>query len=317
MAVGWLVFKNRMFSHLAAWKIIESARRADFYWPQEKAPGYFHFEPDNAGLSVFRNEIGPVIQVTQNEFDTVLKVAEYVMNICNGEGRFLRWDSPEGLLKQAREGRAADCFERAVLFSTYLSSLGFESRLWAFENDKFDGIPHAVAEVYIKDKKKWVFWDLSFGFYTEAHGFPLSVLEFREMFLGGKDPELRLRTIGGLESELRMPVQYRRLIRCVFLRAANDFSARYDKRYGIFSFLDGCLDKLPTGIRRGIVYFMSGDEFFIHYVDGFSKTLKPMIIVSKTLFYFLVVSSVSLSAALAAALLAFFRNLSRKETFHR
>ncbi|MDD5477769.1 MAG: hypothetical protein PHG87_06210 [Candidatus Omnitrophica bacterium] len=325
--IGYSLFKSRAFSHLAVWDIIESVNPDDFYWQPDKAPGYFHLEPDKPGLDIFKNEIRPLIRNKNDDFEAMLEAAKYVMNIFsnnNRTGRVLKWDSPDGMLRQIREGaRGANCFHRSILFSAYLSGLGLKSRLWALESEKFKPLAHSVNEVYIKSLKKWVFVDTTFGFYATERGNPLSFLELRERLLDDRTGNILIQRIGsGAEEHNAMPVSYSKLLKCVFLRTGNDFIDKYNTRYGFFSVFQSYIDKLPNGIRIGTSYLFGGEDRFVHYVDRFSKSLKSDIIIAKALFYFLV-STIFLIGILGIAfVLVFLRarlpiNLSTKDTRQR
>lgn len=290
--MGCLLFKSRSFSHLAIWKIIESDKKDDFYWPPEAAPGYFRFEPNNEKLTGFRKEIYSVIKNEDNDFEIILEAARYVIDLSskdNPQDLSLKWDSPESMLRQIKEGASANCFHRSILFSTYLSSLGIKSRLWALENENFNGVSHTVTEVYIGGLRKWVFIDVLLDFYVTDNGNPLSFLELRNKLLSGSAETILVHNIDGSIRE--MPFFYSRLTKCVFLRASNDFINKYNYRYGLLSILKKQLDKLPDGIRKGLEYLFGGRDIFIHYVDRVSESLKPKIIIAKLLFIFSLVST--------------------------
>lgn len=329
LAIGYSLLKSRLFSHLSLWNIIESDKKEDFYWPPENAPGYFHFEPDNKEISIFRDEIFPLIKDENDEFRIALKAARYIGDIKVSRSALhvsrLRWDSPGGMLKQIREGaKGAHCFHRAILFSTYLSSLGMKSRLWALENKKFDGVAHTVSEVYIKDFKKWVFIDVMLGFYvTGGEGNPLSCLELREKLLHRNAAVILVHSIDNENGKRKeLPKFYNRLIKCLFLRTGNDFVNKYDNRYGRFSALGKIFDKFPDTIRRGLEYLLGGQNIFVHYVDKFSRSLRPMIIIAKLFFYFFIISLAVTGIQLARLFLSFLKyrlaiNFSKKEVRHR
>ncbi len=325
-AIGYLLFKSRAFSHLAIWNIIESNKQEDFYWQPEDAPGYFYFEPDSNRITVFRNEASVLIKNKSDELKMVLEVAKYVMDIKPGSiysNLSLKWDSPEGMLRQIRAGaKGAHCFHRSILFSTYLANSGMKSRLWALENEGFNGTAHSVTEVYIKSLKKWVFIDVTFGFYITENGWPLSLLELREKLLNGFT-NILVQDIGGeINKSNKLPLFYSRLVKCVFLRADNDFVNKFNNRYGVFSIFQKYLDKFPDNIRRGLDYLLGRQDIFVHYVDTFSRSLKAKIIAAKLFFYFFIVSLAFISILLAMLFLSFLKhrlliNLSKKDTRHK
>jgi len=306
VVIGYLLLNSRLFSHLAIWKTIESNQKEDFYWEPAHAPEYFNFEQNIDGAEVFKKDVLPLVQDEKDEFKIMLKVAQFVRDMSSNNDKpysRLRWDSPEAILKQVKDGAAPNCFHSAILFSEYLSSMGIKSRLWALENEKFEGIAHTVAEVYVEDIKSWAFFDTMFGFYAMDMGRPLTFLELREKLLSGKDVAIVGRGT--------MPNFYTHLVRCVFLRANNNFIDSYNNRYGIFSACGRCLDKLPDNVRRGLSYLLGRQrDVFIHHEDHYSKSLKQEIFISKLLFYFFVFS-------LALIGFIFVMNFSRKHTRRR
>ncbi len=325
-AIGYLLFKSRAFSHSAIWHIIESNKQKYFYRQPEDAPGYFRFEPYSDKIAIFREEILPLVRNESDEFKIALQAAKHLMDLSSNNSQFglsLQWDSPEGLLRQIRKGAAANCFDRSILFSTYLSSLGIKSRLWALENEGFNGIAHSITEVYIKSLKKWVFIDVTFGFYITENGRPLSLLELREKLLNGSTDNILVQdVISGTNKSNKLPLFYSRLVKCVFLRADNDFVNKFNNRYGVFSIFQKYLDKFPNNIRRGLDYLLGRQAIFAHYVDTFSGSLKAKIIAAKLLFYFFMVSLAFIGILLAMLFLSFLKhrlliNLSKKDTRHR
>ncbi|MFC1808778.1 transglutaminase-like domain-containing protein [Candidatus Omnitrophota bacterium] len=295
ISVAFFLLKNRSFSHLAIWNIIESREKGDFYWEPEEAPQYFYFEPDTDKLTIFRDEIALIVEDEQTEFTIALAIAKHLMDISpqgDYSGMRLRWDSPESMLRQIKDGARGHCFHRAILLSSYLASLGIKSRLWALENEGFDGVAHSINEIYVKDLGKWVFIDATHGFYamSKESDLPLSFLELREMLLKSPSDKVRMHNIREDVEPLEIAPFYRRLVKCAFLRANNDFVNKYEVRYGYFSSCNRYLDKLPASIRRGLDYLLGGRDVFIHYVDGFSKSLRQKMIIVKAFFYFFIFS---------------------------
>lgn len=323
--IGWILFKNRAFSHLAVWNVVEFDNLGSFYWPAENAPGYFKFEPASEKISIFANEIYPLIREKSNDLEIMLETAKYVAKIFSGanqRGGILRWGSPEEMLEQVRvKAFSAHCFHRSILFSAYLSGAGLKSRLWALENDKFDAPAHSVNEVYIGSLKKWVFVDVTFGFYALENEKPLSFLELRERLLRDAGKNILLQGIDGkTERGYVLPVFYPKLVKCVFLRSRNDFINKYNFRYGVLSAFQNYIDKLPSGLRIGANYLLDGQEKFIHYRDKFSKSLKPNIITAKIFFYIFIL--VLFFAGVFCLVSVFpkarsIMNLSKKDTLKR
>lgn len=313
-AIGYFLFKSRSFSHLAIWNIKESDKKDYFYWKPESAPEYFNFEStDDNRLAIFRDEIMPFIQYEKSDFKIILKVVKHVMNVSSSNVQpklALKWDSPYGMLTQVKDGASANCFHRAILFSTYLSAIGIKSRLWALENERFEAIAHTVNEVYVESLKKWVFMDTMFGFYAVESDKPLSFLESRERLLDLGNSGILMQEMQNENKKSEPPSNYKRLVRCIFLRSGNDFVDKYNLRYGGLNVYKGRIDRLPDNIRRGLDYLLGGRDVFIHYVDKYSGTLTPWIIIAKLCFYFFIFFPVLIAVILVM-------NLSRKETRHK
>jgi len=329
VVIGCFLFTNRSFPRLAMWNIIESDKLYDFYWHPKDAPEYFHFETNSDKLSIFRDEILPLVKAESDDLEKAIKVARYVGDI--GVLRFtlytsgLQWDSPEGILKQIRAGRGGNCFHYSILYSTYLASVGIKSRLWTLEGD--DGLQwlsHTITEVYIRTLKKWVLIDAMREIYFTKENQPLSVLELRDGLLGGEAEEILVHSVSKRTEEPKIVFEnYTRLLKCVFLRASNDFVDKYDAkiRFGAFSKFQVYLDRLPSDWRRGLDYLFGRRDFLIHYVDRFSRSLRPKLIIARGLFYFFAVSSALIFTFLLIilpikVLRRFFLaiNLSRKDT---
>ncbi len=350
-SVGYLLFKSRLFSHLSVWDVLEFDKQGDFYWAPESAPAYFHFEPDSNKISGFKEDILPLVENEADEFKTILAIAKYTLEFKTQDSRpktlALKWDSPAGMLKQVKQGAVPNCFHRAILFSTYLSSIGIKSRLWTLENDNFNNMAHSINEVYSRVLKKWVFIDVMFGFYVTEDGIPLSLLEFRERLLSGNFNKILFVSLRANEVSEAIPIKialspaaprndtivpppftnqlpiYRRLIKCVFLRANNDFAAMYNNRYGIFNFAKQPIDRFSADIRRGLDYLLTKQKF-IHYADRFSKSLCLGIVLAKLFFYFFVFLSSAIIIFAAWLCLSWLKclampdkNLSHKHTCQR
>ncbi|MBL7130470.1 MAG: hypothetical protein ISS45_03570 [Candidatus Omnitrophica bacterium] len=320
VVIGCLLLTNPSFSRLAMWNIIESDKQDDFYWKPEDDPEYFHFEPNSDKLSIFRNEIFSLVNDESNELERAVKIARYVGNIATPptaqlRGRHtprLQWDSPQGLLKQMRAGRSGGhCFHYSILYSTYLSSIGMRSRLWALEGD--DGLgrdSHSITEVYIGSLKKWILIDVTLGIYFTKENYPLSVLELRDELLEEEAEKILVHSVSERSCSPNIAFErYARLLKCVFLRTGNDFANKYDARirYGAFSRFQRYLDKLPSVWRRGLNYLLGRRDFLMHYVDKFSGSLRMESIIARSLFYFFIFSLVSTGILLIILFLSFLK----------
>ena len=75
VVMGCLLFRSRLFSHLAIWDIIESDKKEDFYWEPSSAPEYFNFEQNIDGAEVFKKDVLPLVRDEKDEFKIMLEIA--------------------------------------------------------------------------------------------------------------------------------------------------------------------------------------------------------------------------------------------------
>lgn len=332
VVIGGLLLTNRSFPRLAMWNIIESDKQDNFYWKPENKPDYFYFEPDSDKLSIFRNEILPLLKDGTNELEKITEIVRQMKTLAPSQRPYkgrLRWDSPEGILEQIKEGKAGNCFHYSILYSTYLSSIGIKSRLWTLEGDDgLERLTHTVAEVYIEGLKRWMLVDAFRGIYFTKENYPLSVLELRnDLLAAGPDKILVYSIFRQSDESNKMYLRfYARMLKSVFLRTSNDFVNKYDAkiRYGVLNRFQKYLDRFPSLWRRGLDYIFGRRDYLIHFVDRFSARLRLMRIIARSLFYFFVFSSMFLFTffliILVAKILRKFPlaiNFSRKETRHR
>jgi hypothetical protein len=315
--IGCALFKSRLFSHLAIWKIRESSKQSDFYWPPEKAPADFHLQEQNQNTAVFREDIIPIVKSRGSDFQAVLEIAKYVAVLGHSgrqeSGELLKWDSPQGMLRQIKNGAlGANCFHRSILFSSFLASAGFKSRLWALENKKFDSIAHTISEVYLPSLKKWVFMDVIFCFYVSEDDNFLSFLELRERLLTGNIGRLAVNNFIEIgQTQKQVPIVYKKLVQTVFLRTGNNFADRRPISRGFIKYAN----IFSNSQKVGIGYLFGEKEYFMHYVDKFSPKLTTGIILTRLLFYWFMLSLGSLFIVFLGKI--FETILSRKDTRHR
>ncbi|MBU1125533.1 MAG: transglutaminase-like domain-containing protein [Candidatus Omnitrophica bacterium] len=286
--IGILMLHNRAFSHMAIWRIVESDRVSDFYWAPADAPAQFTFQNSESIPGIFKHAIEPFLQNDRGSLEEVMAIARYCMDsaVLEHPQKSLKWGDPESLLKQLQRGAPANCFHRAIIFSTFLESVGIHSRLWALEGRKFDyNFSHTINEVYVRSMKKWVFFDITADMCAYHNGTLLSFLELRELLLGGKKNALTLQSIGGGVKDAHFFAHYKKLVPCVFLRTRNDFVNKYRARYGMLTGIGSCFDWLPNSARVGLEYFLGGYDVFMHYVDPYNKTLKAESVFIKSYFY--------------------------------
>jgi len=320
--IGSFLSDNKSFPRLAIWNIIELTKEEDFYWKPKDAPSYFHFQPNNHQIAIFKREINPIVEDVHGDFKRAIRVAEYVDKKLGNKfdwwitKRSLRWDSPVGMLGQIEEGeiKGINSFHYSILYSTYLASIGIKSRLWVLEsNDGPGGKSLTVTEIYLDEVNKWVMIDPLVGSYFLKGDDFLSVLEIRNSFFEEEDISHCSFTSDKREYS-------KELFKSVFLRAANDFQNKYrpEVRYGVLKRFKEMLDLLPSVYRRGLAYLLGRRDYLMHYVDQNSSSLKAEIFLARALFYFFLISIIFMTLFLIGRFTGyFFINRVKKLTHYR
>lgn len=314
--IGYFLFTNRSFPRLAMWKIIESNKYKDFYWEPQNKPDFFYFESLSDKLLIFRDEILPLVKNETDEFKKTIEIAKHVKAIGVNQKSYkekVYWSSPEGILKQIREGRSGNCFHYSILYSTYVSSIGTKSRLWTLEGDDgLEFLSHTVNEIYLTEIRKWVLVDVFWGVYfrNKNNNSLLSVLELRDSLLKGNKEKILVERISERLDDPGAIIQnYTRLLKCVFLRTGNDFVNKYNDtklRYGALNKLQGYLDNLPSAWRRALEYLFGRKDPLMHYVDNFSRSLSPDIVIARAFFYLFIFLAIIIFSSIVIILCSIF-----------
>ena len=263
----------RSLPRLIVWNI--KPRTEDFF--EGNPGGVAHFEQDTPEISEFRSRIKPYISPDADEIETIAAALKfvrenYVMKYRSRSGK-LRWGSPSELRSQIQsQVRGANCFHYSILFSTYLSALGFQTRLWALEGTDYLGpFGHTVVEVWIKSFQKWMMTDPSFGFYSTFEGAPVSFLELRrELLAGGGKYTFVFTGELGENRELQLRRTYQALVELAFLRSSADFSYKTQNpklRWGVLSGIKSFLETLPYYPQRAIELIVGRKEVFYQIKD--------------------------------------------------
>ena len=89
---------------------------------------------------------------------------------------------PIAILEAAKKGEKFRCVEFAEVTVAAAKSAGLPARVLKLRRSDAEtsevGAGHVVAEVWLRDLKKWVYIDAQFGVIPEINGSPLSVTEF-------------------------------------------------------------------------------------------------------------------------------------------
>lgn len=99
------------------------------------------------------------------------------------------------ILKEAGEGKQFRCVEYGIVATAALNSIGIPARTLGLKTRDVEkvmrGAGHVVAEVFLKERNKWIFIDPQFNILPTLNGIPLNGVEFQRAIYN-KDVNLKL-----------------------------------------------------------------------------------------------------------------------------
>jgi hypothetical protein len=167
------------------------SRPDDFGWTPETIPEDFRLEhrPTTPEFAEVVRALGA--DRLDGDWPKALALAGHLTERSRDTGP-IRSD----LLTSYRRIREGDgyCGDFVKVFLGLAHAAGLVARQWAFSFDGFGGHGHTFAEVFDRQRGKWLFIDVHNNFHVvrPSTGEPLSALEFRERLLAGSDDDLRL-----------------------------------------------------------------------------------------------------------------------------
>jgi len=166
--------------------LLAPSRPDDFSWTPEAPPGDFRLErrpPTTEFVDAVR-ELG--IDRVDEDWRKALALAGHLTERARDTGP-IRSD----LLTTYRRIREGDgyCADFVKVFLGLAHAAGLAARQWAFSFDGFGGHGHTFAEVFDRQRRKWLFIDVHNNFHAESTstGEPLGAFEFREFLLARSD----------------------------------------------------------------------------------------------------------------------------------
>lgn len=153
---------------------------------QRKDVRFFYSPKDNPYYNSLRDQypIKDIYAKDKDDTERVLSIMNWVHNRWKHNGA----NSPKGMdgisiLNEAKAGGRFPCFAYAIVLRDQLIANGYTARVLYLkfkDAEKSEGAPgHVVSEVYLKDKKKWVFIDGQFNVMPMLKGQPLNAVEFQ------------------------------------------------------------------------------------------------------------------------------------------
>ncbi|CAN5367675.1 hypothetical protein BH10PLA2_BH10PLA2_21760 [soil metagenome] len=154
----------------------------------------FHYErPDNPALARFRKaaRLDNVVAGATDDFDKLVRLMDWVGSGSNkrgfawaeGTSEPYPWDI-DRLLEIQPDSKLVvkgHCMSYAIALVSAATALGYPARHWAIEG--FRDMDHEVAEIWVPNLKKWVYFDpsLTTYYFDEKTKVPLSVLELHQI----------------------------------------------------------------------------------------------------------------------------------------
>lgn len=154
----------------------------------------FTFDHNSPYFEKLKN-IYPIIDIAGDgtDFSKAVNVLKWVSRHNYHKGNFnvnIPYNSIELLNYSYNNGAeyGINCVALATILSECLLSIGLKSRhVFIMPCSPYDGDNHVVTHVFIKELKKWVMLDPTYGAYlTNEQGEPLSLLELRDHFANQK-----------------------------------------------------------------------------------------------------------------------------------
>ncbi len=259
----------RSIPRLAIWNI-KTIEDKIFFSSSSNKSDDFNFEKKTSEIGLFNEEIIEVISDKETDLEKIEKIllflkTNYIDTFRPKDDRLV-WGSPLYLKKQVENGaRGINCFHFSILFNSYVSSLGYRSRIWALEGDDYlEGFGHTVVEIFLSDLDRWVVFDPSFSIYFSVNNMPIGLLDLKYHIAYNKD-DIGIHGFPRYFSRQPIIELYRRLTQLVLLRSSSDFSYKLNDsrlRWGGLFFISGLLSRLPYEAQRGLEMLLGRKEYF-------------------------------------------------------
>ncbi len=159
-------------------------------------------------------ELDQVVAGAADDYERVRRITSWTHGRWshNGNNEPSQPD-PLTILREAGEGKMFRCVEYGTVVAGAARALGMPARVLALKTHDVEtrpsGAGHVVAEVWLRDQKKWIFADGQFDVIPERDGRPLSGSEFAEaMWDGGDLPECRSTSQASCSDYLRWVTPY-------------------------------------------------------------------------------------------------------------
>lgn len=281
-AVALMVFAHNPHRIRAAlYKVIETDDRKDFTWQPEEAPAWYRVDRPELYRD-FMSEAQEVISNISSEFQQYVALMNYTRNLCTnkGTGREIIATDVYQIRKILKNGFETGCDPYARLFLAYLRSINRDVRIIGLEqNDGLGVNGHAVNEVWVKELKKWVLFDVYNNAFFTFDGIPLSILEVRDKIYQGKSDLIQVYQgdIFAIPKAKIINYYADKMMQDIVLDGGGNLIYGHNHHYGILKILTPILSRLSRKIGRALENIFGERDLRIHLIDAHSTDYHPLL----------------------------------------
>src|SRR6266545_3983297 len=184
--VAWRAWPPTEAVRLRNALLVDAGERSDFDWTPEAPPQGFRVER-RAADAFFVNVVRSIgAEGPGDDWTRALTIASHLVERAQDTGP-VRADL-HTTYDALRTGRGY-CADFVKVYIALAHAAGLAVRQWGFSFDGFGGYGHTVAEVFDRQRAKWLLVDVHNNFHVvdQASGEPLGALEYRDTLLGLRD----------------------------------------------------------------------------------------------------------------------------------
>ncbi|HET6401636.1 MAG TPA: hypothetical protein VFH95_09580 [Candidatus Kapabacteria bacterium] len=182
-------------------------------------------------------------------------------------------DDPDTCLRLLEEGHPVHCYNVDIAAAVILANEKIPSRLWDLNGPiELGGDGHNLLEIFDGGSRHWKAIDPYYHCYfiLGQDSTPISVTKLRRVLLTSPESVhlVRYSDTSGERPEKNIISELKFLAPGAMLHANNDFSWRYDHRYGWLTGVAAPLfDKLPLRTARGVRTIMLGGQDRLYVIE--------------------------------------------------
>jgi hypothetical protein len=192
LAVGFLVLAAALIrAPYGTERVFETGDPGDLYWDPSQATGSgarFVYEREGApGLDFVGREVRGSLPESGDDLQRATAVRRWVRreidygsSSSDPKAQNLAADD---ILRDARRGVKSPCNRLAAVFVTACVAVGLPARMVHLSTG--DGWGHFVAEVWLRDRRRWVMMDPSLNYFALLDGAPLDTLAIHRAVKSG------------------------------------------------------------------------------------------------------------------------------------